>query len=364
MIRYIVAFLLFVHGMIHILGFAKAFSIGEIPQLTKHISKSIGILWFLTMVLFAITTIFFLYKKDYWWAFGIAALVLSQILIIVSWQDAKYGTIANLIILPAILIGFFSWNFRSSYQKDVNENLLNNSAVKKIVTEKDLQKLPPVVQKYLRYTNVVNKEGVSNFKVIFNGEMRGKDKKWFTFKSEQYNFTDAPTRLFFMDAIMKKLPFAGYHRYREGKASMTIKLISQYPIVDLKNDELNRAETVTYFNDLCLMAPGALIDDRIQWGTSDSSSAIAMFTTNGISISAVLYFNEKGQLINFVSDDRYDTSGGQPVRHRFSTPVKEYKNVNGINVVSYGEAVWHYPEGDFVYGKFYLESIQYNLKSK
>ncbi|MBL0342792.1 MAG: hypothetical protein IPP71_19020 [Bacteroidetes bacterium] len=239
---------------------------------------------------------------------------------------------------------------------------MNNSKAKNVISENDLQKLPPVVQKYLRYTHILNRPGVCNFKVIFNGEMRGKDKKWFTFKSEQYNFTEAPTRLFFMTAIMKGLPFAGYHRYVDGKASMTIKLISQFPIVDLKNNELNKAETVTYFNDLCLMAPGALIDDRIRWGAADGKSATATFTSNGISISAVLYFNEIGQLTNFVSDDRYDTSGGEPVKYRFSTPVKEYKNINGINVVSYGEAVWHYPEGNFVYGKFNLESITYNIK--
>ncbi|MBL0342793.1 MAG: hypothetical protein IPP71_19025 [Bacteroidetes bacterium] len=63
MIRYIVAILLFVHGMIHILGFAKAYNIGEIPQLSKHISKPMGIVWLLVVVLFVITTIGYLYKR-------------------------------------------------------------------------------------------------------------------------------------------------------------------------------------------------------------------------------------------------------------------------------------------------------------
>lgn len=32
-----------------------------------------------------------------------------------------------------------------------------------------------------------------------------------------------------------------------------------------------------------------------------------------------------------------------------------------FNLPTYGEAVWHYPEGEFAYGKFTLENVQYNV---
>ena len=48
-------------------------------------------------------------------------------------------------------------------------------------------------------------------------------------------------------------------------------------------------------------------------------------------------------------------------QYRFSTPAKEYMKINDMNVLKYGEAVWHYPEGEFVYGKFNLKSIEYNV---
>jgi hypothetical protein len=50
-------------------------------------------------------------------------------------------------------------------------------------------------------------------------------------------------------------------------------------------------------------------------------------------------------------------------QYRFSTPVTDYKNINGINVPTYGEAIWHYPDGEFVYGKFSLKTIHYNLSN-
>ena len=68
-----------------------------------------------------------------------------------------------------------------------------------------------------------------------------------------------------------------------------------------------------------------------------------------------------GQLVNFISDDRYVM--GDMRQYLFSTPVKDYKLINGINVPTYGEAIWHYPDGEFIYGKFYLKSIEYNNRT-
>ena len=48
-------------------------------------------------------------------------------------------------------------------------------------------------------------------------------------------------------------------------ATMRVKVASALTIVDAKGTEMDEAETVTLFNDLCVFAPGALIDRRIQW---------------------------------------------------------------------------------------------------
>jgi hypothetical protein len=44
----------------------------------------------------------------------------------------------------------------------------------------------------------------------------------------------------------------------------------------------------------------------------------------------------------------------------FSTPVHAYKNINGLNLMSEADAVWHYPDGEFTYGRFRLKDIKYN----
>jgi len=356
MLKYLLAFIILVHGLIHFMGFAKAFNYGNITQLTKEISKPSGMFWLLTAFLFIVTIILFLLKKDAWFLFGLTAVIISQILIITVWNDAKFGTIANVIMLAAIILNYGSYRFEKGYQNDVKENLQRTNMLKTdLLTETDLLLLPEPVQRYLKYAGVLNKPKPKNIRIVFEGQMREKGKEFFAFTCEQYNFFDEPSRLFFMKATMKGFTVPGYHRYRNATALMDISLFGLFPVVKKAGKDMDQAETVTLFNDMCMMAPATLIDKRITWQAIDCNSAKATFTNHVITISAILYFNEKGHLVDFISNDR-------DVNHYpFSTPVSNYKNINGINIMTYGEAIWHYPDGKFVYGKFNLKEVEYNV---
>ena len=362
MLKIFFLIVLFIHGMIHILGFLKAYQLAEINQLTQNISKPMGILWLIALILFFAAAIQLVSNHDMWWITALAAVILSEVLIILFWQDAKFGTIANIIILLAVIAGYGFWSFENIFKSDLAVSLETSSKIEKnLLTEKDIEYLPLPVQKYLRYAGVINKEKVNNVRIVFDVEMREKGKDWFKATSVQYNFYDEPTRLFFMKAKMFGMTVPGYHRYVEANATMDIRLFGLFPIIKQSGDVMNKTETVTLFNDMCLMVPATLIDKRIQWEPIDSLITKAVFTNRGISISAMLYFNEAGQLINFNSDDR--TAISDMKQYRFSTPVAGYENINGINVMSGGEAIWHYPDGEFVYGKFNLKSIQYNISN-
>lgn len=358
--RIVLSIILMLHGGLHFLGFAKAFAIGNMAQFTKEFSKPVGLLWFLTGLLFTVSGLLVLFRKEVWVQPAILAIIVSQVLIFTVWVDTKYGTVANMIILIAAIIAFVSEHFEKSYKKEVLSAMENTVVADQLITENDLESLPSAIKKYLRYAGVVDKPKIYNVRIVFEGEMRDKGKHWFKFTSEQYNFFQWPTRLFFMKAKVRGLPTNGYHRYINQGASMRIKLVSLFPVVDIDSPELFPTETVTFFNDLCLFAPAALIDDRITWEEQDALSVRATFTTNNTAISAILYFNEKGQLVNFKSNDRYSIS--EMKTFPFSTPASNYKNLNGYNLPTYGEAVWHYDDGQFVYGRFNVKSIYYNVQ--
>ncbi len=253
------------------------------------------------------------------------------------------------------------WNLKRAYKSEVSEGTKRTRALTPpVVTEEDLAHLPELVRKYLISVGVLGKPQVYSMKVTFTAEMRGRGQDWFPLTAEQHNFYDTRERHFYLDATVKGLPTKGYHRYKDGQASMLIKLLGLIPVMNVKGNMMFKAETVTLFNDMCLLAPATLIDNQIKWEALDSNRVKATFTNRTCTISAELHFNEAGQLVNFISDDRYDVS--EKKRYRFSTPLKELGEIDGYVLPTYGEAIWHYPKGEFVYGKYRITSIEYNVR--
>lgn len=93
-----------VHGLIHLLGFVKAYDLASVEQLTEDISKTVGLIWLLASMLFLVTVFLYFTQNDVWWMVGLVAVIISQVLIILSWSDAKAGTIANIIIFISTIM--------------------------------------------------------------------------------------------------------------------------------------------------------------------------------------------------------------------------------------------------------------------
>ena len=82
MLKYLIPIILFAHGFIHIMGFAKAFNYANVTQLTKEISKPNGMLWLLAATLFTVAAVLCLLKKKSWVYLAFIAVIISQVLII------------------------------------------------------------------------------------------------------------------------------------------------------------------------------------------------------------------------------------------------------------------------------------------
>lgn len=102
--KIILSIVILVHGLIHLLGFVKAYELASVEQLTEDISKLAGLIWLIASVLFMVTVYLSFTQHNVWWIVGLAAVIISQVLIILSWNDAKFGTIANIIIAIPIII--------------------------------------------------------------------------------------------------------------------------------------------------------------------------------------------------------------------------------------------------------------------
>lgn len=116
--------LIFIHGLIHLLGFAKGFGLREVKELTLPISKTMGLFWLIGALFFLIFCVLYLMNHQYSWLVGMAAVITSQILIILFWQDAKFGTIPNIAVLLVSLMAFGSDNFQQLIQLETELGFL------------------------------------------------------------------------------------------------------------------------------------------------------------------------------------------------------------------------------------------------
>jgi len=251
------------------------------------------------------------------------------------------------------------------FKRSVKEALAKQEQIsEELLTVGDLAHLPQVVRKYITISGAVGKPRVSNFRAEFEGGIRSKSSDpYMKLKSVQYNFFNSPTRLFYIVAKKMGIPAKGIHFYKNGKAIMRIKLLGLFTVVDAKGKEMDQGETVTVFNDMCFMAPASLIDNRITWNEIDEFTVEAKFTNGDITIGATLYFNENGELINFISTDRFETTDGKEyLNYPWLTPVDSYTDINGYHLPSKARLIYRKPQEDFCYGEFVLKSIYYNCR--
>lgn len=198
-----------------------------------------------------------------------------------------------------------------------------------MVTEVDLAFLPEPVAACLRRCGVVGHSRVVKFRAVGHGRIRaGAATPWMSFTGEQVNtFGPDPARFFLMDATM-----------RVGAGAL-------WPIVDALGPEMDRAETVTVFNDLCIMAPAALLDAPVTWQVLDDHRAVGTYTAAGHFVTARLTFNDDHELVDFISEDRLRAvpDGRTFVAQRWSAPVGAYRDLGVRRLATVGEGRWHAP---------------------
>ena len=102
-IHWVIITVVVLHGLIHFLGAAKGFGWANVSQLKKPISPALGACWFAVGSLVVMAGMLLAGGVSWWWVIGAVAAVTSQAVIFTSWNDAKAGSIVNVILLAAVL---------------------------------------------------------------------------------------------------------------------------------------------------------------------------------------------------------------------------------------------------------------------
>ncbi len=362
MVRIIFAIFIVLHGLIHVMGFMRAFNLATISQLTQSISKPAGLLWFLTALLFLAVFIVFLINKEWWWMIAAPAILFSQLLIIFYWQDAKFGTIANVIILAATIVAIGNWQFHTMVQKELKSLANLTIPEKKVLTKEMIETLPLVVQKWMQRSNVLGKEIVQTVYLEQTGEMRTTpDSKWMPFEANQWFTTGEPGFIWIVD--VKAAPgihLKGRDKYEDGKGHMLIKLLSLFTVADATGSETDQGTLLRYLAEI-IWFPSAAVYDYIKWEQIDPQTAKATMTFCGITASGFFKFDMNNDVISFEARRYFDRKDGATLEGWFIEADPDgYKEFNGIRIPARGTVTWRLKEGDYTWLKLEIEDIQYN----
>jgi hypothetical protein len=363
--------IMLVHGFIHLLGFLKAFDLAKIPALSgKTIilisaagTRFLGILWLMAAILFLLTAISYIWDNKYWWTAGLAAVFLSQFLIILYWKDAKAGTIANVILLFPLIISLFTvqFNRETARQKEQLQNALPKTGTS-VITPSDIETLPPVVQQWLRKSGVLGKQKISGVELKQQGEMLTKPGgKWMPFLAEQV-FT-VPVPAFVWEARIDMIPgvfIYGRDVFENGKGRMLIKPMAVFKIADAQGKETDQGTLLRYLAETCWF-PSAALEPYITWETISDSSAKATMTYGTTVASGIFTYNKAGDVIGFEAMRYYEHSGKFSLE-KWIVACSQHQEMNGIRIPVKSTVTWGLQSGDFSWLNLDITEINYSYQ--
>ncbi len=259
----------------------------------------------------------------------------------------------TIILIAVALLSMASYMNQVKYASDIRVlSSLQEDYRSKIFHQSMTDGLPYPVQRYL---NRVIPEGfpfIEQVHLTHAGRFRnGPDKEWADINGDQYFITSRPgfiwrgkTRLFTAD-----------DRYVDDQGSLRVRLFSVFPVVNEQGKYIDEGELQRWMGEHFWFPTNLLNQNLLRWESIDDRSSRLTLRYPGTEIPVVYHFSEDG-LIEAVTCKRY--SDKDHIRD-WKGKVTNYRSVNGLLVPHRVQAIWEYPEADFMYADFRLNSIEY-----
>ncbi|HEX8039943.1 MAG TPA: DUF6544 family protein, partial [Chryseosolibacter sp.] len=260
MVRLIFVSVIVLHGMLHLIGFAKEWSLSSHDGLSRknlidfswRRSKAAGMFWLFTGILFTASAVFYLTRWESYWLVAAIAILMSQTLIIIYWQDARYGTIINVAILIALVFTAPAMAFEKMAEREIASLKRHATPDRVMITENTIANLPLSVRRWMHRSNVVGKENANIVCVVQKGSMRTRpDGKWMPFQAREYFSINPPSFVWTAKANAAPLiPIAGRDKYEDGKGNMLIKPLFLFTAADRSGDEIDESTLLRYMAEI------------------------------------------------------------------------------------------------------------------
>jgi hypothetical protein len=268
------------------------------------------------------------------------------------------GTLVGLVGLgaAATVVGRLVFERRMAGEVDA---LLADArpAASATVSEGDLVRLPEPVRRWLRYSHVVGKGRPTTVRLRQEGDFQMEGRGWLPFEAEQYFTMDPPG--FLWKASFRMAPLVsviGRDQYRNGEASMQMRVLSLVPVANKAGGGLNQGDLLRYLGELQWFPAGALAD-YVTWEPLEADSAQATISYGGITASMTFRFGADGRLLEERAIRYNDARGRNESWVNRNDSDREF---GGIRVPAVGEARWEYDSGPYPYIRWRVTEVEQN----
>jgi hypothetical protein len=225
------------------------------------------------------------------------------------------------------------------------------------ITERDLERLPEPVRRWLRYSHVVGTNLPTTVRLRQDGEFQMEGRGWMPFAAEQY-FTINPPG-FVWKATFQMAPLvsvSGRDQYRLGEGSIEMRVLSLIPVATKSGGGLNQGALLRFLGEVQWF-PASALADYIAWEAVDADVARATMTYGGIAAPMMFRFDGDGRLIELTAV-RYNDARG---RHESWVNLNDLdQEFGGIRVPVSGQARWDYESGPYPYIRWRITTIEHD----
>ena len=271
-----------------------------------------------------------------------------------------------LVLIGAALIWFHipyspvKNDFQNDIDALVSENQLRTND--EVFTEEDFCGLPAAIQKYIQDCGYIGAPKMSYLKMYYHDVAFKQGKAGPTLKIDytQYNFVSEPCRMALIDSGMFGIPFEGYDYYQNGTGGMKGVIAKAITLFDQTGADMDKACLATFLAE-SLFAPTILLQDYITFEEISDYEVKATITYGGQTASGIFTFNEQYEMISFTTKDRAVAGTDGSMEYiPWSALCGDYQvSANGIKYPSKFQAVWNYPDGDFIYFDGVISEVSY-----
>jgi hypothetical protein len=223
------------------------------------------------------------------------------------------------------------------------------------VRERDLEALPEPVARWLRYAQVVGTQRPTTVRLRQAGEFQLEGRGWLPYQAEQYFTTNPPG--FLWKASFQVAPLVsviGRDQYRDGEASMQMRVLSLIPVANKTGGGLNQGDLLRYLGELQWFPAGALAD-YLTWEPLGADAARATTSHGGITASMTFRFGADGRLLEERAI-RYNDSRGR--NESWVNRNDADAAFGGVRVPVVGEARWEYDLGPYRYIRWRVTDVE------